>query len=136
GMYVITAGVGTLSAANYKFAFANGTLSVTPAPLTITADSKHKAYGAALPSLTVSYSGFVNGDSATTLANSPNTAPSCSTTATASSHVAGNPYSITCSGAADSDYSIGYVAGTLTVDPVTLTITAASHLNTYGAKAP
>ena len=76
-------------------------------------------YGAALPTLTASYSGFVNGDTSAGLT----TLPTLTTTATASSHVAGSPYSITASGAVDSDYSISYVAGTLTVTPAALTIT-------------
>src|SRR5206468_9079782 len=61
------------------------------------------------------------------------TQPTLTTTATASSHVSGNPYSITASGAVDSDYTISYVAGTLTVDPVALTITANSLHKNYGA---
>ena len=35
---------------------------VAPAPLTITAEYQTAAYGAAYPTLTASYSGFVNGD--------------------------------------------------------------------------
>jgi hypothetical protein len=136
GVYPIVAAVGTLSAANYKFTFVNGIFSITPAPLTITADSKSKPYGAPLPALTVSYSGLVNGDTPATFNNAGNTAPTISTTATASSHVAGNPYPITASGAVDGDYSISYVAGTLTVTPVALTITADSKMKAYGAGLP
>ena len=97
-----------------------GSLTVTAAPLTITANNQTKVYGAALPTLTASYSGFVNGDTSASLT----TQPTLSTTATASSHVAGSPYSITASGAVDTDYSISYVAGSLTVTPAALTITA------------
>jgi hypothetical protein len=53
-----------------------------------------------------------------------------------SSHVAGSPYSITASGAVDSDYAIGYVAGTLTVAPVALTIAANDKTMTYGGTLP
>jgi uncharacterized repeat protein (TIGR01451 family) len=130
GNYAITPS--GLTSGNYAITFVNGTLSVTPAPLTITADSKTKAYGAPLPALTASYSGFVNGDSAASLT----TQPTLSTTATAASHVAGNPYSITASGAVDSDYTISYVAGTLTVTPVALTITADNKTKAYGAALP
>ena len=45
--------------------------------LTVTAANETKAYGAANPTLTVSYSGFVNGDTAASLT----TAPIVSTTA-------------------------------------------------------
>jgi hypothetical protein len=39
-----------------------GTLTLTPALLTITADNKSKLYGAALLPLTASYAGIINGD--------------------------------------------------------------------------
>ena len=87
-----------------------------PLPLTITANNQTKVYGAALPTLTASYTGFVNGDTSASLT----TQPTLTTTATASSHVSGNPYTITASGAVDSDYSITYVAGTLTVTTAAL----------------
>ena len=85
-----------------------------------------------MPSLTASYSGFVNGDTSASLT----TPPTLSITATAASHVAGSPYAITASGAADTDYSISYAAGTLTVDPVALTITANNQTKDYGAALP
>ena len=69
--------------------------------------------------LTVSYSGFVNGDTSASLT----TQPTVTTTATASSHVSGNPYTITASGASDAqsgaaflgtaaNYNV-YVSGTM-----------------------
>ena len=73
-----------------------------------------------MPALTASYSGFVNGDTSANLT----TQPTLTTTATASSHVAGSPYTITASGAVDADYTITYVAGSLTVTTALLTITA------------
>jgi hypothetical protein len=111
-----------------------GTLNVTPEPLTITADDKTKVYGAALPALTVSYSGLVNGDTPATFGTAPNTTPSVTTAATAGSHV--GTYAITVSGAADADYSISYAAGTLTVTPAPLTITADNQTKLYGAPLP
>ena len=88
--------------ANYTISYVPGTLTVNPVALTITADNKTKAYGAALPTLTVSYAGFVNSDTAGSLT----TPPTITTTATAASHVSGNPYSITASGAMDADYTM------------------------------
>ncbi len=117
---------------DYSISYVAGTLTVTPAALTITANNKTKVYGAALPTLTASYSGFVNGDTAASLT----TQPTLSTTATAASHVAGSPYTITASGAVDSDYSISYVAGTLTVTSAALTITANNQTKVYGAALP
>src|SRR5204863_192016 len=109
---------------DYTISYVDGTLTVTPVTLTITADSKAKAYGAALPALTASYAGLVNGDTPASLA----TAPTLTTTATAASHAAGNPYSITASGAADTDYTISYVAGTRNVTPV-----ATAHIHFAGS---
>src|SRR4029077_15611667 len=117
---------------DYTIDYVDGTLKVTPVALTITADNQVKAYGAALPALTASYSGFVNGDTSASLT----TPPILATTATAASHVSGNPYTITASGAADSDYTISYVVGTLSVTPVALTITADNQTKAYGASLP
>ncbi len=117
---------------DYTISYVPGNLTVTPAPLTITADNQTKVYGAALPTLTASYTGFVNGDTSASLT----TPPTITTTATAASHVSGNPYSITASGAADTDYTISYVDGTLTVTPVPLTITANDQTKVYGAALP
>ena len=100
--------------------------------MTITANNQTKVYGAALPTLTASYSGFVNGDTSASLT----TQPTLSTTATASSDVSGNPYTITASGAVDSDYAISYATGTLTITPAALTITADNQTKVYGAALP
>jgi hypothetical protein len=117
---------------DYTISYAGGSLAVTPAALTITADSKTKVYGAALPALTASYSGLVNGDTAASLTPQP----TLITTATAASHVAGSPYPITASGAVNTDYTISYAAGTLTVNPAPLTITADDKSKAYGATLP
>ena len=85
------------------------TLDVARAALTITAQNKSKTYGAANPALTATYSGFVNGDTAVVL-DSP---VRLSTTATTGSPV--GSYPIIASGAADVNYTIGYVAGTFEV---------------------
>src|SRR5207253_1737669 len=118
--------------ADYTISYVDGRLTVTPVSLTVTADSKVKAYGAGLPTFTASYSGLVNGDTPASLT----TPPTLSANATAASHVSGNPYTITAAGAFDTDYTIGYVAGTLTVTPVGLTITADNQTKAYGAPLP
>jgi Ca2+-binding RTX toxin-like protein len=128
--YAITASGAASS--DYTISYADGELTVTPAPLTITADDKSKVYGAPLPALTASYSGFVNGDDPTDLI----TLPTLSTPATASSHVADSPYPITAAGAASSDYTISYVAGLLQITPVPLTITADDKTKLQGDPVP
>jgi hypothetical protein len=66
----ITSAVGDLSAANYSFTFVDGTVTINPKALTITAENKSKSYdGAVFPNgdYTVSYAGFENGEDATAL---------------------------------------------------------------------
>ena len=114
---------------NYTISYVAGTLTVTPAALTITANSC-QGLRCRLPTLTASYSGFVNGDTVRLLT----TQPTLSTTATASQAV--GTYPITASGAVDANYTISYVAGTLTITPAALTITASSASKVYGAGLP
>jgi hypothetical protein len=112
GAYPITVASGTLSATNYTFPAADllgGTLTVTPAPLVITAVSTTMLAGHSVPALTATYSGFVNGNTPANLT----TAPVLSTTATPSS-APGN-YPITVGGASSPNYSITYAPATLTV---------------------
>ena len=102
---------------NYTFTYVPGTVTVKPAALTITASSAKVAFGVAPPAITASYSGFVNGDTSASLS----TQPTCSTTATSTSAVASYPS--TCASAADSNYTITYVAGSITVTQATPTVT-------------
>ncbi|OOQ57316.1 MBG domain-containing protein [Mucilaginibacter pedocola] len=128
GSYALTAS--GASSTRYTFTYVAGTLTVTKATLQITAGSVNKAYGSANPALTVTYTGFKNGETATALT----TQPKVSTTAVTASPV--GTYPVTVSGAASANYAISYVAGTLTVRPATLTITAASPARVYGDANP
>jgi hypothetical protein len=84
-------------------------IDVHPAPLTISADAKPRAFGAPNPPLTASYSGFVNGDAPASL-NAP-------ATLTTTASIASPPgrYPITVAGAADTNYTITLIPATLTV---------------------
>ncbi|UYZ57901.1 MBG domain-containing protein [Hymenobacter latericus] len=115
---------------NYIVSNPAGTLTVSKAPLTVTANNATKAYGAAMPALGVSYAGLVNGELA------PKTLPSVSTTATAGSPVKAGGYPITALGAADGNYDISYQTGTLTVTPVDLIVTADNKSKVYGQANP
>ena len=83
---------------------AAGDFTVNPAPLTVTASSGSMNYGSTPPTVTPTYSGFVNDETPSSLT----TQPTCSTTATSASPVSGNPYSTSCDGAVDPDYSFSY----------------------------
>ena len=97
---------------------------VTPAPLAINAGSQTKVFGQANPKLTISYAGFVNGDTISSLAKKP----LATTTATTASPV--GAYPITVSGAIDHNYAITYVPGTLTVNRDATKTTASSSTGT------
>ena len=94
GPYAITQG--TLAAnSNYTIQFTGSYLTITPAPLMIQAASASKVYGTALPTLTASYTGLVNGDTAASIT----TPPTLTCSASAASTVSGGPYPITAGGA-------------------------------------
>jgi len=115
---------------NYNIVYVPGTVQINPANLTITASSATVTYGSAAPAITASYSGFVNGDTVSSLA----TKPTCTTTVTSGSTV--GTYQSTCSGATDPNYAIAYVAGTVTVSSAVLTVTANNQTKAFGAAIP
>src|SRR5439155_13075269 len=128
GLYPIAQG--TLSAgAKYDTVFVPGNLNVTPAPLSITPSFQTKVYGAALPALTFTSAGFVNGDTAALLSGS------LGTSATAASDV-GN-YPITRGTLeAGANYSLALSPANVNVVPAALTITPTAVTTTYGAPVP
>src|SRR5208282_1140703 len=90
-----------------------------PAPLTITANNVSRPYEQPNPSsFGVTYSGFMNGDTSSSLSGTLN----CTTTAVATSPV--GTYPITCTGLTSSNYAITFVSGTLTVIREVLSIAA------------
>src|SRR5690606_15779011 len=115
------------SDSNYDITHVDGTLTVSKASLVATADDKAKVYGAANPALTISYTGFVNGDSASTL----DLAPVPSTTATTASAV--GTYPITLTAGSDNNYEITNVDGTLTVSKAALVTRADDQTKIYGS---
>jgi predicted secreted protein len=96
--------------ANYDVRLVDGTLSVTKARLTLTADDQSKILGSANPALTFTVTGLVNGDTRSSALDSQ---PTVSTTATQGSGV--GSYPITVSGGSASNYELVYVSGTLRV---------------------
>ncbi len=125
----ISGATGNFTAANYDIRYVAGTLTVQSAPITITASDLSKIYGEnlTLPSSSFSVTGLVNGDAISSVTLSSNGAG-----ATAPAGV----YSITASSASGNfsadNYTIVYVAGSLTVQKATLTITASDVTKTYG----
>ena len=115
---------------NYDITYANGSVSVGTALLAITANSTTMTYGGTVPVITATYGGFANGDSPASLS----TPPTCSSGATNSSPV--GTYPAICTEAVDPNYAIGYTAGTVTVTPAPLVITASNGSMTEGGPVP
>lgn len=104
----------------------SATLTVAKATLTVTGSSHSREFKAANPSFSVSYSGFVNSESAANLT----TQPTASTTATASSPI--GDYNVTPAGGVSNNYTFNTVAGRLTITrkPVTFSFGNLSNQRT------
>ena len=108
GTYEIEINKGTIK--NYLVTFVPGTLTVTKAPLVVTADNYTITQGDKLPEFTASYSGFKNGENVSVLTKQP--VFSCDANeASAPGEYPINVYGVE----ADNYNAISYVAGTLTV---------------------
>ena len=108
GTYDILISKGTVS--NYNDTYVKGTLTITKAPLTISAGSYTKKQGEDNPNFTLTYDGFKNGDTE----DSFTTQPIVSCSATKDSPV--GDYDVTVSGAVSGNYNISYVNGSLTIE--------------------
>lgn len=93
----------------YSFNYVAGTLTITKAPLTISAGNYTKKQGDAMPAFKASYDGFKNGETESVLTKQP----MFSTDATEASSPA--EYAVNVSGAEAENYEISYQPGTLTV---------------------
>jgi len=131
GSHAINGSGLTANHGNYTFVQASGNataLTVDKAPLTVAFNNATRAYGAANPQFTATFTGFRNGDTAATLAGfTPGT------NANAQSPV--GTYQI---GAAPTatNYTINIVPGTLTITPVPLTLQIGSATWVYGEAGP
>ena len=123
GPYAITQG--TLANSNYSIAYTGASLTVTTAPLTVTANTQSRIYGASNPTLTYTSAGLVNGDTLSGL---------LATTATTTSNI--GPYAITQGTLANSNYSIAYTGTNLTVTTAPLAVTADAQSRLYGRANP
>ncbi len=129
GEYDIVASKGTVT--NYNVTYVNGKLTITKAPLTITAKSYTIKQGDALPAFEAEYSGFKNNETASVLSAQP----TITTTATSASEP--GTYDIVVSGASATNYEISYVKGTLTITKADeVVVTAKSYSREYGEANP
>lgn len=128
GKYAITAA--RASSPNYTITYGRGTLTISKATLVIKANDMIRIYGSITPAFTATYTGFVNGESSSSLSRQPKlTAP-----VTVKSAV--GTYVITPSGATAVNYNLIYQTGTLTITKRYLVLIAANKVKTYGAANP
>jgi hypothetical protein len=111
------------------------TFTIGPVPLTVTASSGTMTAGSPVPEITAAYAGWVNGDTA---ASAMSAAPTCTTSATASSPVGTDPTSCR-GGTFSANYAPQYVSGTLTIAPARTSVdlsakvdAGATFTRTYG----
>ena len=123
GEYDIVVSKGSIT--NYNVTFVNGKLTITKAPLTITAKSYIIKQGDALPTFEAEYTGFKNNETDVVLTKKP----TLSTTATSAS-VPGT-YEIIVSGADATNYDISYVKGTLTISAVEIEPVSETKTTTF-----
>lgn len=126
GKYTIMPG--GLTSENYEIAFIGGNLQITKASLTITAFDQSTVYSEPIPTLTIYYSGLVDGDTQTQIQ------PLISTIASSGSVV--GIYPIMVEGAEDPNYAIQNIEGQLEVTKAKLTLRAEAKSKVYGQSNP
>ena len=124
GTYDITLSGG--SDTNYSLVLSNGTLTVTAAAITVTADAQSKTYGDSDPALTYQI---------TTGALLPGDSLNGSLTRVAGENV--GAYAIQQGTlAASTNYTLSYVGANLTINAKPITVTADAQSKTYGDSDP
>lgn len=129
GVYDIVVGRGSVT--NNSATFVNGTLTVTPAPLSITARSYTIKQNEPLPQFGVDYSGFKVADTEASLTTLPQViadVPADKTPGT---------YRLVAAGATSANYAITYAEGTLTIlEADAITVKADNVTMAYGDEVP
>ena len=116
--YTVGSSVGTYTtqcssalATNYSFTYVDGTVTVGKASLTARASSHSLAVGAAKPTISATYTGYVANDSSSNVTVSGITCDSVYTSASGA-----GSYTTTCSGGSTTNYLISsYIDGLITV---------------------
>ena len=112
GEYDIT--IGGAESPNYEITHTNAKVTIGPATLTVTGDNKEVFETEDLPALTYSYSGFLNGDTAST-----NIVTTASSIATAADKMTPGDYPIVVAGGVAANYTLKHVDGVMKIKTVT-----------------
>ena len=123
--------------------FTGGTLTITPASLTVTANPQAKVYGTADPALTATPVGLV--DATVDGVMIDDTAGSMGSGGPLAHELAGEAMAGEQAGdyaialgtlTADGDYTMSFTGGSLTITPATLANTASAQTKVYGTSDP
>jgi hypothetical protein len=100
------------------------TITIAKVVVTVTASSTTVRFGDAVPAITATYSGFRSPDNETVLNSLPNIKPTCSTNYVVGDNAGTSTRTTSCSGAWSENYTFTYVAGTVTINKLAITVTA------------
>jgi streptogramin lyase len=114
GTYSIVPTATGANLANYNVVYVNGILTVAKASLAVTPNNQSVVAGAAIPTLTATITGFVNGDTSSVVSG----VPALTTAATSSSPAGAYPINAAVGTLAASNYTFTFGTGTLTITPV------------------
>ena len=128
GTYPITVSQGSVTDATVIGVA--GTLTITPAPVTVTAKAASREYGEVNPPLLFTYSGLKNGETDAVFTKKP----SITTTATLTSSV--GQYAIIVSGGEAQNYAFTYVPAKLTVTKAPLKVKAEDKVRAENTDNP
>ncbi|GAA3803992.1 MBG domain-containing protein [Cellulomonas soli] len=116
---------------NYSITELPGTVTVTPAPLLVTASDGTSVYGDPAPVIQPRYTGLLGADDASTALS---VAPTCASLTDRRSVV--GTYASTCSSAVSHNYALTYADGVVEVTRADLVVTAADATAVYGDGPP
>lgn len=116
---------------NYEMSgITSGSLSITPASLTIKANDFSRLYYEDNPEFTLTYTGFVGDDDPSVLT----TSPQINTSATKNSKA--GEYAIEVSNAASKNYTISFEKGKLSINKRQLTVSTKDYTRAYNEENP
>ena len=126
GEYEIAAS-GEEEQGNYTVTYVNGTFTITPAELTVTAEDNTKVYGDTDPELEAKVEGLKNGDTEDVVKYELKRAEGENV----------GEYEIAVTGEeAQGNYTVTFVDGTFTITPAELTVTAGDNSKAFGETDP
>ncbi|MFN5327877.1 MAG: MBG domain-containing protein, partial [Planctomycetota bacterium] len=129
GSHTITSVIGAMSAANYTFVSANGTLTITKAVLIATPDAKTKVYNSAIYSggYSTTYTGFFGSDTTSVISGTI----TYTGAAMAATNVGSYTITTVIGNLTASNYTFQAADNTLSITKATITVTASAKSKTY-----